>query len=286
MVAKKTQAVATVADDAAMAALKNEYPTEATFNRILLPRLSLVSQDKTEEVRNAVTKKKEIKVIREAGTFFTETPTEELDEDGKKKWENEDLGENAEGIIIFQRKQLRFYDGEKYTSSPIYDRDDEVLPLFRDKEEVDRGTVKELQSRDIYQGKTAKGKPTTKLEANRILYVMRDGVIYQMSIRGTSMYAFQTYARKVTPNTVLTKFGSEPKENGSTKWSQMTFENLRLINKEEAKAALDAIKSLKDFITAEKGYYAGRVGEGESLPRLEGESDEDFAARKAESDNF
>src|ERR1035437_7623570 len=156
--------------------LENSYPVETSFNRILLPRLSMISQDKTEG------KGKAMKVVAEAGTFQTEVQTEEVDENGKKVWEKKELGTEIEAVILYERKQLRFYDSanENYTSSPIYDNEDQIVPLFCDKAEVARGTPAELKAIPAYQGLSAKGKPISKLEENRILYVLLDEVVYQM----------------------------------------------------------------------------------------------------------
>jgi len=138
-----TKAIAKKVDDKVLAQLQESYPVEPKTNKILLPRLALVTQDKTEG------KGKAMKVVAEAGTFFIERQTDEVTDEGKQVWEKEELGEEIEGIILFQRKQLRFYDEgtEQYTSSPVYDMDDEVLPLWCDRNEVDRGTPKELKSR-------------------------------------------------------------------------------------------------------------------------------------------
>jgi len=249
--------------------LRQESPVEAGFTRIQLPRLGLVSQDTTEEVKNPKTGKKEIKVISEAGTFFTDVQSDEevKGADGKKykPWNKTEIGSGIEAIILFRRMQLRFYDAttEKYTSSPVYDSNDEIIPLFRDKKEVARGTPKELQARKEFQGVTAAGKPTSKLEENRILYVLYEGEIYQMNLRGTSMYAFMTYSKTCTVNMVLTAFGSEAKEKGTTKWNQMTFEAKRDLSQDEGLDVIGKINQIKSSIIAEKGYYANKFEQDE-----------------------
>lgn len=272
-----SRAVALVASDKELAALRNEFPIESSYQRILLPRLGLISQDVTEG------RGKSLKVIAEAGIFYIDRQEDEENaETGKKDWNREELGTSVEAIILYQRKQLRFYDGEKYTSSPIYDSNDEVVPLFKDKAEVARGIPKELQARPEFQGTTAKGKPTSKLEENRILYVLYKGEIYQLNIRGTSMFAFFKYSREVTPNTVLTEFDSEPKENGATKWNQMTFKKVRVITSKEAKEVMERIQSLKEGILAEKAFYAGR----DPNAKRDDETQEEYEGRLARAKDF
>lgn len=233
-----------------LAILRESYPVEQGFNRILLPRLGMISQDKTEG------KGKAMKVVAEAGTFFIEKQTEELDEEGKKKWDRTELGTEIEAIIIYQRKQLRLYDEatEQYTSSPIYDTDEDVIPLFCDKKEIARGTPQELKAKYQYTGDD--GKTRSKLEDNRILYVMYDTDVYQLNLRGSSMYSFLTYARKTMPPSVLTKFSSEAKEKGSIQWNQMIFEPVRPISEDEAQKVIPIVNDIKMGIAAEKAYYA------------------------------
>lgn len=259
MATKKSTEVANVISEEALSLLRDSYPVEASFTRILLPRLGMLSQDVTKG------KGKDLKVVQEAGLFFIDRQSDEEDEDGKKVWKKEELGNTINGIILFQRKQLRFYnsDTEVYTSSPVYDTEDQVLPLFRDKAEVDRGTPAELKSRKEYQGVSAKGKPISKLEDNRILYVLYKDEVFQMNLRGTSMYSFLSYGRKVLPPSVLTCFNSEAKEAGSIKWNQMTFESLRPITNEEAEIVLEKVKDIREGIEQEKAYYSSQNNNAE-----------------------
>ena len=266
--AEKTKAVAKTVSDATRLALAESFPVEDGFTRTRFPRLGLVSQDIIEETINPKTKKKEIKVITEAGTFFTDVATDKeedvFDDNGKKTgtkkvWQRDELGTEIEGIILFRRKQLRMYDEstETFTSSPVYDNDDEIIPLFCNKAEVERGTPAELKAK--YQFTDDAGKVKTKLEENRILYVIFKDEVYEMSLRGTSMYAFMTYARKVTPPAVLTKFSSEAKEKGKIKWNQMSFVADRDLSESEAQDVLARVNEIKAKLEAEKGGYAAKL---------------------------
>lgn len=276
--------------DEQKAQLQQDYPQEAGMQRIMLPRFGLVSQDITEEVKDPKTKKKTINVISEAGSFFTEKQGEEeetIEVDGKevkrKKWERTELGTEVEGTIIYQRKQLKYYDEstEEYTSSPIYDTDDEVIPLFLNKKEIARGTPAELKAKYPGTSKTS-GKPISLLEDNRILYILIDGEIYQCNLRGSSMYSFFTYGRKTLVPSVLTKFASEAKEKGSINWNMMTFETIRELAKNEVDFVLGKVGEIKQGIGAEKAFYAQQAG----TVQVEGETDEDFAKRKKALKDF
>jgi len=270
--AKKETGLMSKVDQEALAALKADYPTEATFNRTILPRLALASQDVTEG------EGKKMKVITEAGTFFTEEEGEEENEEGKKIWEKNEIGTSIEGVILFQRKQLRYYDqeNEEYTSSSVYDSDDQIIPLFKDKKEVARGTPKELKALKKFKFIGEDGKVKSKLEDNRILYVLYKEKVFQLNLRGTSMYAYMTYTRDLqkkglVPPAVLTAFSSEAKQKGKIKWNQMTFEMKRTLNTKEIQEAVKHVQEVKAAVTAEKEFYASRQSEAAE----EADSDED-----------
>lgn len=250
----------------ALAALSNAFPTDPGFTRILLPRLKFVSQDKTEG------KGKNMKVIMEAGTFLEERETDELDDEGKKKWSETELGLEIEGIIIYQRKQLRYYDEatEEYTSSPIFDSEDEIVPLFTNKKEIARGTPAELKAKYQYTDKDDKVK--SRLEENRILYILKNGELFQLNLRGSSMYSFLSYARKTLVPSVLTAMASQPQEKGTIAWNQMTFTPVRPLDETEVEVVLKHIGDIRDSVAAEKAYFAAQSGKS--------------AETAAEGDNF
>lgn len=252
---KKGTEVAVTASAESLALLREQFPQEQGFNRVLLPRLSMISQDQTEETKK--NGKKEITVIAEAGTFFLEKETDEVDPETKKKvWSKDELGTSIEATVIFQRKQLRMYDEETelYTSSPIYDNDTEVIPLFCEGKEVKRGTAPELKAE--YEFTEANGKTKSKLEDNKILYVLYEGELYQMNLRGSSMWSFVAYARKNLVPAELTQMSSEAKEKGQIAWNQMTFNKVRDLGEDEVQDVLRRVAEIKDAIMQEKAYYA------------------------------
>lgn len=264
-----TKALAKAPSNEALQTLQNEFPVDPGFDRALFPRLSFKAQDVTEG------KGKKMKVVTEAGTFFTERQSDEVNKDGKKEWDKEELGKEVEGIIVFQRKQLRMYDEatEEYTSSPIFDAVDEIIPLFCGKTEVHRGTPEELKKH--YEYKDKNGKTRSKLEENRILYVMLDDVdseLYQLNLRGSSMYSFLGFARKNLVPSLLVTMNSEEKEKGSIEWNQMTFEPKRALDGKEVETVIAKVAEIKEGIVAEKSYYAAQS----EKKTEEGEDDDDF----------
>lgn len=268
--ATKGKEVVQVLTDEQAAALLDLFPVEQSFVRVQLPRFGMVSQDKFEG------KGKAAKLVAEAGMFFTEHQTEDLDPNtGKKLWERTDLGTQVEGTIIFQRKQLRMYDevNNVYTSSPIYDSNDEMVSLFRDRQKIATDTPDKLKA--MYPGVSRTGKAKSELNEDRILYVIlhddAEQKIYQLNLHGTSMYSFIDYARKQPVPTLLTSFSSEPKENGSTNWNQMTFTQYRKLTPEEASVVIEKVNEIKAGIAAEKAYFSRAVA-------VDTAADKEFAA--------
>lgn len=278
---KVSQEVVTTADADLLAQLSAAYPQEAGVNRLMLPRLTFKSQD----VMEGTGKNKRVTV--EAGTFFTERPTDEKNEEGKNVWEKEELGLEIEGLIAYRRKQLRYYDepNDVYYSTPVYDDVAEVVPLFKGKEKYATGTTAELKK--LFEFVNEEGKTRSKLEDNIVLYIIYKDELYQMGLRGSSMYSFRDYERKVSPSVsaVLTHFNSQPQEKGSIQWNQMTFTALRTVTTEEAHTILDAQRKIREAVEAEKAYYASlqqsevvaaALHEGAPAPALEAGKEEDF----------
>ncbi len=248
---KKTTALTTVASEKSLALLRQNFPTDQGFTRSFLPRLGMYSQDKTEG------RGKNMKVIAEAGTFYTEVQTDEENEEGKKIWQKNELGDTIKGIIVYQRKALRYFDAdtETYTSSPIYDDANDIIPLFCNKAEVARGTAAELKARPEYQYEKD-GKKRSKLEDNKVLYVIYEGEMYQLTLRGSSMYSYITYVKTGNPSVCITEFSSEPMEKGQIAWNQMSFKKVRDLNQEEADMVIEKQKEIMEAIASEKQYFA------------------------------
>lgn len=247
--------VATVADQAILDQLADSYPQEEGPVGIFFPRISLRTQDKVEEVGKGRDKK--IKVIEAAGEFSIDRQTDEIDPETKKNvWEKEEIGDSFEGIIFYRRHQLKMYDEatEKYTSSHIFDSNDEVVKLFCDGKEVAHGLPEDLKAQYKFTDKN--GKEKSALEDTRIVYVYKDGEAYQMNLRGSSMYSLLTYERSVKAPTVLTEFSSEEMEKGDIRWNKMTFRAVRQITPDEANAVIELGNTLRSAIEASKASYS------------------------------
>ena len=254
----KTKAVQAIVSQEALEELRAQYPVEQGFTHIQLPRISFASQDKTEG------KGKAMKVVTEAGTFFIERETQKLNEEGKKIWEKEELGTEIEATIVYPRKQLRMYDEatEQYTNSPVYDNAIETMPLFCDRKEVAKGNEAELKAMYEYVGED--GKKKSKLEENRVLYILYKNDLYQMTIRGSSMYSYLKWSKQNFAPSLLTTFSSEPMSKGSIEWNKMIFKVVRPLDAEEVADMLKNVSEIKMAIAKEKGYFV----EAEKMPNV------------------
>lgn len=256
---KDKQEITTVADASLLAQLAEAYPQEEGSKNILLPRIGLVSQDKTEESGSG--KNKKITVISAAGDFYINRKTDELNEEGKNIWIKEDIGTEFKGIVFFKRHQLRMYDEntEEYTTSPVFDSLEEEVPLFCNKKEVAKGKPAELKSRYMYTDKS--GKERSALEDNRILYILYKGEAYQIELRGSSMFSLLTYERSVAIPTVVTQFSSEAMEKGDISWNKMTFKAVRKLTDAEAKEISGHQIDTMQMIKQSKGAFSKQKSE-------------------------
>jgi hypothetical protein len=208
------------------------------------------------------------KVVYKAGTFVIVNRSEE-EVDGKYDYTEVSLGNKLNANVIYSRYKLSMYDGEKYIQTPIFDdKDNEIIKLFGGGQQVASGTMRELQA--LYQFQDAEGKTKTSLKLVKVLYVLVDGELRQLSLGGGNVYGYSNYLRELkkqnlTPSMVHTEFDSEKTEHGGNKYNQVTFKNTGLLTQEEALANLAATKELIEAIKAEKAFY----GNTPTLPASE-----------------
>lgn len=238
-----------------LSVLDNSYPVSEESNRISLPKFGMLSKDIVEE--SGTGKNKKIKVIEAAGTFYTEKDLGETNEEtGKKQWTKEFVGESAELIVCFERKQLRKFDKglNKFISSNVYDNKEQIISLFLDKQVIKKGTPDTLQS--MYPALTAKGKPTSDLKEETILFVIYKGELHQFTLSQSSKYEFKNYKKGLNPSTVLTLVtGSEDRTAGSNTYKATLFTNVRNITAEELALVQEFQGTLKDKVESDAKYF-------------------------------
>lgn len=256
MANQKSTALAKPPSEEMLAALAAYFPAEEGYQSVSLPRIRFVSQDITEDVKNPRTGKKEIKLLVAAGTFFQETQTDEVDEEtGRPKWDSKEIGESIDLQIVFKRNQLKYFDEatKSYVSSNVFDHPDEIVTLYANKSEIAKGNPADLKKEYEAEDKRT-GKVKSLLEDHRVLYVLYEGVLHQMNLRGGNMYAWKDYQKKTRPSVpaVITHIESEPKENGTNKWNGMIFSIDRMATADEVKLAAEAIKDIMESIVQRK----------------------------------
>ena len=254
-----------------LAVLNDAYPVSDEQARQSYPRFGMISKDITEVTGTGKTKK--IKVIQPAGTFFTEKDEGEVDEEtGKKIWTRKYIeDEKVKVIIAFHRRQLRMFDAslEKFYSTPIFDNASQSVPLYLDKQVVKRGTQAELQA--MWPSLTQKGKPSSKLKEETILYVLYEGELYQCNLSQSSKWEFKSYARGLNPSTVITEIGSKEETFGENTYRKMVFKNKRMIDVEEFESVNESQSKLKESVISDEKYF---LSEAKSTSK----ADDDFNA--------
>ena len=240
----------TTIDQELLNQLQQNTPVESGFTRISLPRLGFFSQDKFEG------KGKAAKLIQEAGMFYIEAKVGD-------EYIKTELGKSIELALVYNRKKLSYFDSatEEFISSSLFDSEDEQVTLFKAGKKLTSGYVKDLQSLPEYQKLGDDGKMKTKLELNRVLYVLCNGDPYELTIRGSSMWAFSTYAKSILWSSVLTGITSTEESKGSIEWNKMAFTNIRPLNNDELRAVIDLQNMIKDSVVQEKAYWASRKEE-------------------------
>lgn len=245
-----------------LAILNAGFPINDESTRLVLPRFGMLSKDIIETTGEG--KNKKIKIIEAAGTFYIEENKGEVGEDGKKVWTKTFIeGEKQDVVILFYRKQLNMYDSslEKFYSTPIFDNSEQIIPLYLDKQVVKRGTQKQLQ--EMFPAVTLKGKPSSKLKEQTILYVLLDGVLHQLNLSQSSKWEFMSYKKDINPSSVITTLSSVEETFGDNTFRKMTFTKKRNINGGEFDEVVENQRLLKDQVEADKRFFVPELASGE-----------------------
>lgn len=266
--AAKKELVKAPSDDV-RAALMSNIPVEDGYVENQFPRINFIAKDVTEEKK--VAGKKVIDIITEAGTFVKEVYDKET-----KEAEKAELGKTIDVIFVFERKQLRHYsEANGYTSSPIYDTDEDIVPLFNNKKTVARGTPVELRAKADYT-EIVEGKKKSTLEEQKVLFVLYEGEMHQLTIRGSSSWNFSKYKKTTAIPLVVTTLDSEEAENGSNRYNKMTFSVARDLNGTEAEEVLEFQNEIKQGI-ADKNAYFAKFKVDDEAPKEDWRTDEERA---------
>lgn len=229
-----------------LAVLNEAFPVEAS-DKISYPRLGMLSKDIVSE--SGTGKNKKITVEQAGGTFYTESDQGEISDEGKRIWTKEFIdGETIDVNIVYARKQLRRFDSSlnKFISSPVYDNAEQIIPLFLDKQIIKTGTPAQLQA--CYPALTLKGKKTSDLKEETILYVLYNGVLHQMNLSQSSKWTFKDYKKSVNPSTVITTLGTVEETFGTNTYRKLTFTSKGLIDSDQFEKVSESQEMLKEVV--------------------------------------
>ena len=255
-------------------ALKAAYPQDPgdSYEKTFIPQIRFKAKTVLDDNE---------KVVYKAGTYVKVTRSEEKVGDNYEYTETA-IGTKFTGDIIYSRYRLSFYDAgdNRYVSSPIFDdKENEIVKLFSGGKEVASGTAKELQALPEFQV-TKDDKVTTALKLQKVLYVLIDGELHELTVAGGNVYAYGNYNRDLgkentVPAAVHTTFDSEKTEYGGNKYNQMTFTKAGDLTDDEAVANVEQLKTLLDAIQAEKAFYGTRFAT-DAPAELAPAADEEF----------
>jgi len=259
----KTKELVVAATEEQLAILDKSFPVAEDSRAPRLPRMGFLSKDIVEE--KGTGKNKKITVVQSAGTFYTEVETDEVSEEtGKKVWSKEFFGdqEPLDAVIFYHRKQLRMFDSVDniYINTPIFDDNEEIVPLYKGATQIDKGLPASLQAK--YPALTAKGKPSSKLKSEVILYLLVNEEVYQMNLSQSSKFSFQTYGRTTKVNHVITTLSmSDEMTQGTNTYRHIVFSSKGVMTQKQADLVLPVVKELNDYISAKKTAYGGQSQE-------------------------
>ena len=280
MLVKTKAAVEEKLSEEQLAILNESYPISPDESSGLkLPRLGMLSKDITEE--SGTGKSKKIEVVQAAGTFYTESDQGEVNEEtGKAKWTKEYLdAATLDVIIVYHRRQLRRFDAglKKFYSTPIFDDATQIVPLYLDGQIVKRGNQAELQA--LYPKLTQKGKPSSDLKEEAILYVIYKNELYQMNISQSSKWMFKTYKKSLNPSTVVTTIGSVEDTFGDNTFYKMTFASKGIIDVKMFETVVTQQNVVKDQVENDQKFYLASGGQ-------EAAADKEFDALPGKKGDF
>lgn len=252
----KNKEIITTINQEQLNELKTLAPVSNEYEKKQFKRLGMLAKDITEE--SGTGKNKKIEVLNVAGEFYIEERTDEVNEAGKNIYKKNFFDTpTIEGVIVYFRKQLSFWDDslKVFINTPLFDDVNDVVPLWEGGKEIARKTPRELQA--MYPSVTAKGKPSSKLKEVTVLYVLVEGEVYEMTLSVSSGYSFKDYKKKTIPSSVVTVFGSKEETHGTNTYNVMTFTVKNIITPEQFEEVKETVRSIRDGIQAEKAFYAG-----------------------------
>ncbi len=237
-----------IKEGSALDKLRQAYPQHAedSYVKNVLPQIRFKAK--------AVLDESGEKVAIKAGTFVLVVKGEE--KDGKAEYVETIIGEKIAIDVLYERYKLSYFDSasEEYVSSPVFDDKTEIVKLFKGGKQYASGTVAELQALPEFIV-MEEDKKKCKLELQKVLYVLYDGVLHETSLSRGNGFAWRKFKQENVAPAIHTEITSEKTEHGGNKYNQMVFKNVGWLTEEEAERNLALVESIVKGIEAEKAYY-------------------------------
>ena len=248
-----------ISEGSALEALRASYPQHAEDNYVKnnLPQIRFKAKAVLDD---------DDKVVTKAGTFVTVVRSEEKVDDKYEYTENV-LGADITVDVLYERYKLNYYNSgdNAYVSSPVFDNKEEVVKLFSGGKEIASGTVAELQGQYLIE---KDGKKKSELQLLKVLYVLYDGDVHEMTLSLGNGYAWRKYKQETMVPVVHTKIASKKTEHGGNKYNEMTFTAGEYLTEEEAVRNLSIVEDIKKGIAEEKAFYGQAVAEQQAMTAL------------------
>ena len=248
-----------ISEGSALEALRASYPQHAEDNYVKnnLPQIRFKAKAVLDD---------DDKVVTKAGTFVTVVRSEEKVDDKYEYTENV-LGADITVDVLYERYKLNYYNSgdNAYVSSPVFDNKEEVVKLFSGGKEIASGTVAELQGQYLIE---KDGKKKSELQLLKVLYVLYNGDVHEMTLSLGNGYAWRKYKQETMVPVVHTKIASKKTEHGGNKYNEMTFTAGEYLTEEEAVRNLSIVEDIKKGIAEEKAFYGQAVAEQQAMTAL------------------
>lgn len=238
----------TIKEGSALDKLRQAYPQHAedSYVKNVLPQIRFKAKAVLDDAGE--------KVLHKAGTFMV---VKKEGEGETAEYVETPIGTKVTLDVLYERYRLSYYDAgnNEYVSSPIFDSKEEVVKLFKGGKQYASGTVDELQNLPEFVIEED-GKSKKKLQLQKVLYVLLDGVLHELTLSLGNGYVWRKFKQEnIVPaiHTEITSVKNDSKPGNV--YNEMVFKNAGWLSEEEAERNLALVEDIVKGIASEKAFY-------------------------------